>query len=724
MRKRAGEYLAAQLELHKYPEEGFDQILTADDLIPASVRRWRDFLQQSEARFDPIFLPWHRLAKIPSERFEVAAREEVARLKQSDAGAINPHVLMMLEPPPLTMRELAQRYGELFARIDQRAKQRPDAQSNNTSASEPLADPAGTALHKFLYDAPAPTTVPDVGIVNNELFFPTSVCEELWKLQGEVDRSIIKSSKAPTYALILADGDPEPNPRVLRRGNPARRGEEVTRRFLSIIAGPDAAPFQNGSGRLELARAIVDPKNPLTARVMANRIWLHHFGTGLVRTPSDFGLRAEPPSHPELLDWLAMRFIAGKWSVKQMHRLIVSSAVYQQASSMVAQRGSQAADSPKGASTGFNAQATDAENQRLSRFNRRRLDFEQFRDALLAVSGELDLTMGGKPLELLAPDNKRRTVYSLVDRQFLPGTFRVFDFANPDLHIAQRHATVVPQQALFFLNNDFVAARARALARRPEIVGANSTEERVHYLMLQVFQRRATAGEIAAAEALIAEAQSEISPEPPKVVETAWQYGWGEYDTEKKRVRTFKTLPHFTGDAWQGGSTLPDAKLGWLQLTAEGGHPGNDLQHAVVRRWIAPRDATVAIAGSISHEPQEGDGIHAFIVHDRHGELHSSIVHHRTEEIMIPAVETKKGEILDFVVHIHGGLHSDQFKWTPLITVMESAVERAATSDLPRSWNAKTEFAGPRPSPRVAPLTPWEQYAQVLLLSNEFAFVD
>src|SRR5262249_39186589 len=122
----------------------------------------------------------------------------------------------------------------------------------------------------------------------------------------------------------------EPNPRVFRRGSPSRLGEEVPRQFLEVISGPRREPFKHGSGRLELSRAIVSTDNPLTARVMVNRIWQHHFGAGLVRTPSDFGLRAEPPSHPELLDWLARRFIAEGWSVKAMHRLILSSAVYQQ----------------------------------------------------------------------------------------------------------------------------------------------------------------------------------------------------------------------------------------------------------------------------------------------------------------------------------------------------------------------------------------------------------
>src|SRR5207244_3209263 len=157
------------------------------------------------------------------------------------------------------------------------------------------------------FDPHSPTVVPDTDIVNNELFFPTPVTEELWKFQGEVDRRLIELGTPA--ALVLTEREPEPNPRVFKRGRASRLGEEVPRQFLEVVAGPKRQPFQHGNGRLELARAIANPENPLTARVMVNRIWQHHFGTGLVRTPSDFGLRAEPPSHLELLDWLARRFV-------------------------------------------------------------------------------------------------------------------------------------------------------------------------------------------------------------------------------------------------------------------------------------------------------------------------------------------------------------------------------------------------------------------------------
>ena len=131
---------------------------------------------------------------------------------------------------------------------------------------------------------------------------------------------------------MLKDRELPTTPHVFKRGNPANVGDEVPRQFVEVVAGPERQPFAIGSGRLELAQAIIDPQNPLTARVIVNRVWAHHFGAGLVRTPSDFGTRADAPSHPELLDWLTSRFIEDGWSLKQLHRRIMLSETYRQSS--------------------------------------------------------------------------------------------------------------------------------------------------------------------------------------------------------------------------------------------------------------------------------------------------------------------------------------------------------------------------------------------------------
>jgi len=201
-----------------------------------------------------------------------------------------------------------------------------------------------------------------------------------------------------------------------------------------------------------------------------------------------------------------------------------------------------------------------------------------------------------------------------------------------------------------------------------------------------------------------------------------WQYGFGEYDEEAQRVNKFAPLPHFTGEAWQGGADWPDAKLGWVQLTAQGGHAGNDLQHAAVRRWIAPRDARLAISGTLQHEHQEGDGIRGRIVFSRTGQLGSWTLHNDKAETKIEALEAKEGDTIDFVVDFNAGLNSDDFKWSPVITTKDQ-LARSSSGENIAEWNAKKDFAGP-PEPPPKPLLPWEKYAQVLLLSNEFMFVD
>jgi hypothetical protein len=212
--------------------------------------------------------------------------------------------------------------------------------------------------------------------------------------------------------------------------------------------------------------------------VLVNRVWAWHFGTGLVRTPSDFGLRTEAPLHRELLDWLAARFITDGYSIKKLHRLIMASSVYRQTSVISA-----------------DAQRLDPDNRLWSHANRQRLDFESMRDALLAVSGQLDLTIGGKAVDLTkAPFTGRRTVYGSIDRQNLPGVFRSFDFASPDAHTPQRFYTTVPQQALFLMNSPFVVEQAKALAKRSEKVAA--PEARIQALYRFSFARLPAKNEV------------------------------------------------------------------------------------------------------------------------------------------------------------------------------------------------------------------------------------
>jgi len=302
---------------------------------------------------------------------------------------------------------------------------------------------------------------------------------------------------SPPRAMVLVD---KPNPadsHVFLRGEAENLGDVAPRRFLEILSGPNRPVFHNGSGRLELASAIVSPNNPLTARVMVNRIWLHHFGEGFVTTPDDFGNQSAPPSHPELLDYLAARFVEDGWYIKKMHRLIMLSSVYQQVSD----------GNPRYAQI-------DPNNRLLWRANIQRLDFEAVRDSLLAIGGRLNPTMGGRPVNLGAtPYSTRRTIYGTVDRRNLPEVYNQFDFANPDITTGKRYETLVPQQALFMMNSTLVVEQARNLVNRPDFKETVGPVPRVRLLYDIIFQREPTQLELTLSTAFIRNSPDAEIPE-------------------------------------------------------------------------------------------------------------------------------------------------------------------------------------------------------------------
>ena len=675
LRERAGDYLAAQLELHKYPEEGFDQILAKTDLLPTFVRIWKDYLAAAKKRQDPIFAAWHLYAELPSREFAAKAAGVTKTLAALPAGQIHPLIAKQFESAPVDMREVAKRYGAVFA------------------AS--LAEGGDPAIKALLTSATGPCYVPDEPIVNIEYYFDSDTCNELWKVQNELEQWILQAPPGWKHASILADRAVAVKPHVFKRGNPANLGDEVDRHFVSVLAGPQPAPFSQGSGRLELARAIISPTNPLTARVIVNRVWSHHFGVGLVPTPSDFGTRAAPPSHPELLDWLTSRFVAEGWSLKKLHRRILLSETYRQSS-----RG------PTDRTTLAKLLQKDPENRWLWRMSERRLSFEELRDSLLLATGRLDRTVGGRSGDLASSGFQRRTIYGTIDRQFFPNTLRLFDFANPDLHIPQRSNTTVPQQALYFLNHPLMLGFAQSLAAKT--ASETSDDARIAKMFLAAYQRPATAEQMALARSFLEGARQD-QPAASAAMAAEWNYGFGGIDEKKGEVSGFAKLPHFTGSAWQGGSNWPDSQLGWVQVTATGGHPGNDLAHGAIRRWKAPRDLKVTIRSTLTHETQEGEGVRGFLVASRGGILKQAKVHHTHAELHADGLELKAGDTLDFLVDIGQKLSHNQFLWTATIQSAEGT-----------TWDSQRDFQ----TQPANLLSAWEQLAQVILSANEFTFVD
>ena len=283
---------------------------------------------------------------------------------------------------------------------------------------------------------------------------------------------------APARAHALFDNRRIREFPVLLRGEAGNRGDMVPRRFLEVLGGEDRPKYsKKSSGRLELAREIADPKNPLTARVLVNRVWQQHFGEGFVATPDDLGNMSSLPTHPKLLDYLAAEFVENDWSIKALHREILLSATYQQSSDA----------NPAYAEI-------DPDNHLLWRANLRRLDIEEVHDSMLAMAGMLDTSeIGGKPVHIGSAEfARRRAVYTWIDRQNPAELFTQFDFPNPDIASGRRYETIVPQQSLFLMNSPLVIETARAMVLSTEFQELNSHRDRVNELYLQIFQRPPT----------------------------------------------------------------------------------------------------------------------------------------------------------------------------------------------------------------------------------------
>ncbi|MBN9524088.1 PSD1 domain-containing protein [bacterium] len=320
----------------------------------------------------------------------------------------------------------------------------------------------------------------------------------------------------PVFSPTIRDAAGR-NEKIAVRGNQKAPGAEAPRAFLEVF---DKTPLPGpGSGRLELAKKVTDPTNPLVPRVLVNRLWKHHFGEGIVRSPDDFGYQGQPPTHPELLDWLAAEFVEGRWTLKRMHRLMLLSTAYRQASRAT----------PEQAALAVTA---DPQNKLLHRQNVRRLEAEAIRDAILAVSGRLDRTVGGpgvlphltehqvgrgRPASGPLDGNGRRSLYLAVRRNFLNPMFVAFDYPTPFTAIGRRTVSNVPAQALVMLNNPFVIQQADLWARRVLAEPGLSADARVARMYASAFGRAPSADERATARAFVAEVSRETGrPDDPK----------------------------------------------------------------------------------------------------------------------------------------------------------------------------------------------------------------
>jgi len=442
------QYVKLSIDGYHTPKNDFEALAGKRKLYPKLANRWRDYLKGKEKVGQSFLKPLLAFAKSKS-------REELYKQWKSSEQASFPSFL------------------------------RKKIKQNDTAELNDIISWYADALHHSLIESKTAKEKKGLLFAVSANGFPANIkFEEIERYFSQKDRNHKNSLRkkvashetthpgAPPRAMSLVDKQNIQEPYVFLRGNFGARGDRVPRRFPVALSpnGVERRNYTQGSGRLELAESILDPSNPLTSRVMANRIWKHLIGKGIVRTPSDFGLMGEKPTHPELLDHMAKSFMENGWSIKKLIRAIVLSKTYRQESRKLPIK--------------------DPDNLYLSSMNRKRLNFEAMRDGMLQVSGELDLTMRGPSQKMHSkPYSKRRAVYGYVDRQNISPTLNSFDFANPNIHAPQRVETTVPQQALFAFNHPFVIERSATLAKKAlESTSANPSSQ-VEFLYRQILSR-------------------------------------------------------------------------------------------------------------------------------------------------------------------------------------------------------------------------------------------
>jgi len=509
----------------------------------------------------------------------------------------------------------------------------------------------------------------------------------------------IEHPGAAPRAMSLSDKPKWSPAQVYIRGNPGSRSEPFDREWLSFLGG---GKFPEGkSARLSLAEKIADPANPLTSRVIVNRIWGWHFGEALADS-ADFGPQQPMPVYRSLLDWLALRFNEKGGSIKEMHRLLLTSKAFR-----LEAEGPEANDK------------IDQANTLFWKWNRQRADFESMRDRLLATAGALNTsTVGGRSVSLDSEKaDGRRSVYAFVDRYALPGTFVSFDLPHPDHHAPKRAETTVPQQALYFLNGPLVTRQAEKTVKNPKFEKITDKAERVRWIYNRIFDRSPT-------EAEVKEAVSWIDSVDPKDYLPRLGGLWEIRHTPDTGFPLGELLPFplYEKKMWKTGSDLAKAPIRYLSAGPEGGHPSKG--HVLVIRWRATGSGQVKMTGSL------GRGSKA----DQGAPLVYNIIGKNTEMLgegkLLPATSGQKidckwidvnpGDTVDFAFRAPDGEHFGTSTWDIRISGRETP--KAVATDV--SILKKDFPTSTSPPPAIVPDSPWADLVQMLWSSNEFHFID
>ena len=663
---KIADYLALMLRAAKEPNFNYTQEAKRTNLYPTVLNGWQRALKTKVNDKDPVWGGWYQLKDVADDQFAAKYAVLIAKADQFQDPLLRAE---LQKKSPKKFTELTAAYGAILAEAH-----KPDKHG--------VA--AWKAWRDLVEDPKGPTSVTAASLIGT---YNVADRNTRNNLEIQVVGFKATSPKSPPHAMVLLDKPKAVQGVVFLRGSASRPGKVVPRQFPAVLTDGKVKEFTEGSGRLDMANAIASKSNPLTARVMANRIWTELIGRSLVETPSDYGVRTPLPKNPELLEHLASTFMKDEWSMKKLIRSIVLSRTFLQTVDV----------RPEGL-------AKDPDNELSWRAHRRRLDFEAMRDSMLRVAGRLDAgKIGGQPFNLEANFSEpRRTLYGSIDRQNLPAFFRTFDFANPDYHVPKRNQTTTPQQALWMMNHPFARTQSDALVAK--VAALPSTDAKVKALYVSVLGRTPDKRELTLALDYLREAETAPAP-------ASWRNGYGGWNAATKTV-AFTEMKVQTKDRVAPTDKMPDKEFAHTFLTAKGGHPGDKADTtAVIRRWTAGSAGMYRIEGTLAVGSKASDGVRARVATARKGILAEVVTKGASSApVNIAEVELAAGESIDFIADNFIGSNSDSFSWSPVI-------KDAKTGEILTS--AAGEF-GKRPDRQSALST----FAQVLLTSNEFIFAD
>ncbi len=712
IRARLGDYLLAASDA-KFKTADEDKNAAAEILNPRRlnsavhgrvVKSWDKWVKGHPQ----LFGPWLELSALSDSDFAARAAPMCeAFSKNADKKLLVAAARAFAKAAPKNLRDVADIYNSLYANeIDtlwaekwrgtlttacvptdeelnmplKELELRAIERLNTIQRGNALPEAEDQALQAILIEDGSPFYFTGKDFLSSQLYATRDVADGLRRNAVKAVNDLVNHPGAPARAMEFVDAAKPYEGKVFIRGNPNTKGPDAPRQFLTVLQHLSPTPFpKDHSGRLELAKAIANKDNPLTARVIVNRVWNWHFGSPLVGTPSDFGFRGDKPANQALLDHLAAWFMQNGWSFKKLHKYIMLTAAYQRAD-----------------------------------FPMYPLELEPFRDSVLAVSGRQKTELFGKPEKIA--ESTRRTVYGYIDRKGLSSLYRSFDFPSPSFSAAQRSRTALAPRALILLNSPLLTESAKSLA-------ASLTKDvpdesgRIVELYHRVLQREPTEKERQRAHDYLAAYPPNDLVHPES---RDWQYGYGSFDDGAKKVKDFAAITSFDGKAFKTTAKAASGKSSGVMLDAMGGDSGPSAALSTIRRWVAPLDGEIHITAELTHSDAKTEGVVARIVSSRTGELGEWKAKAQSVCTELLKVPVQKGDILDFIVSSQSDKDAGSYRWSPSIIVPGAPMP--GMPGMASRWDARVDFSDP--GKPAKPLSAWEELCQALLLSPEFSVLE